>query len=119
MVYFGRDSVKRRTFKIELHQEGEIFYPKVDGEVIRSFSMNDVFGRYEKLQEHLDNKSTPTNDYELMYSDAKIEDYFAKGKIAKTKYEKWQKGRLGKHEVIGDWMCSYCRFSQHCWGSNS
>lgn len=115
MVYFGRDSVKRRTFKIELEQEGETFYPKIDGVVWRSFSVNDIYARYEKLQEHVDNKIIPPNDYELMYSDAKIEDFYKKGKIAKTKYEKWKNGKLGPNEVIGDWQCSYCRYKNECW----
>lgn len=116
MVYFGRDSVKRRTFKIELEQEGDIFYPKVDGVVWRSFSMNDIFDRYKRLQEHLDNNVIPDRDYDLHFSDAKIQDFFTKGKVAKTKYEKWQKGRLGQHEVIGDWQCSYCKYKDTCYG---
>lgn len=116
MVYFGRDSVKRRTFKIELHHEGENKYPKVDGEVVRTFTMKDVLARYKLLQQHVDTKTVPTNDFELQYPDSKIEDYHSKGKVAKTKYEAWKKGKLKKHENIGDWQCSYCRYKETCWG---
>lgn len=120
MVYFARDSVKRRTFKVELHHEGGIKYPKVEGEILRQFSVNDILDRYRSLRQHLDNKTIPPCDFELQFPDAKIEDFFAKGKVAKTKYDKWKKGKLGIHERIGDWQCSYCRFRDVCWsGSNT
>lgn len=119
MVYFARDSVKRRTFKIELHHEGDISYPMVDGEVLRQFSINDIYTRYATLQQHLDTAQIPTNDFELQYPDAKIEDFFKKGKVAKTKYDKWKKGKLGLYENIGDWQCSYCKFKHVCWNDSN
>ena len=115
IVYFARDSVKRRTFKIELHEEGDLIYPKIEGEVFRSFTVNDIYKRYEELQKYLDNDIIPPNDFELFYSSEKIEDYYQKGKVAKTKYEKWKKGKLAPHEQIGDWNCSYCAFKNVCW----
>lgn len=118
MVYFARDSVKRRTFKIELEHEGDISYPKVEGEVLRQFSVNDILQRYRVLREHLDNAQIPPNDFELMYSDAKIEDFRKKDKVAKTKYDKWKKGKLAAHEKIGDWQCSYCRYKNVCWNGS-
>lgn len=117
MVYFARDSVKRRTFKIELHKEGNIIYPKVEGQVIRSFTVNQVLDRYKQLQQYVDSKTIPPNDYELQYSDAKIEDYYKKGKVSKTDYEAYKKGKLAKYEYVGDWNCSYCKFKNVCWGS--
>lgn len=121
MVYFGRDSVKRTTFKIELLQEGDIFYPVVDGEVIRSFTINDILERYHQLSEHLERNTIPPGDYQLQFNDAKIEDFRpvnlgGKGKIAKTKYEKWKTGKLKANEIIGDWQCSYCKYKSECWG---
>jgi hypothetical protein len=116
MVYFARDSVKRRTFKVELHHEGDITYPKVDGVVIRSFTMNDVLARYKELKHYIETKTIPPADYELQYSDEKIEDFFKKGKVSKTDYEAFKKGKLKPHENIGDWNCSYCKFKNICWG---
>jgi len=117
IAYFARDSVKRRTFKIELEQEGETLYPKVEGEVIKSFSLQDILARYKELSHHLETKTVPGNDFELQYDDAKIEDFFKQGKVAKTKYQKWKTGKLGIHERIGDWQCSYCRYKDTCWGN--
>lgn len=116
MVYFARDSVDRRTFKIELEHEKDGTYPKVEGEVVRSFTIENILDRYKTLQGHLDTNTIPPNDYELVYSDDKIKDYHAKGKVAKTKYDNWKAGKLKKNEVIGDWNCVYCRYKTHCWG---
>lgn len=115
IVYFARDSVKRRTFKVELHKEGDSFYPKVEGRVIKSFTVNDIIARYKKLDEHVKNGVIPSGDFELQYSDEKIERLFAAGKVAKTKYEKWKKGKLKDYEYIGDWECSYCPYKNVCW----
>jgi hypothetical protein len=115
MVYFDRGGCQRRTFKIELHEEGENLYPKVEGEVIRSFTVNDILARYSELAHHLEMGTIPPADFELQYSDAKIHDYARKGKVAKTKYEKFKSGKLKLHEKIGDWECSYCQYKETCW----
>lgn len=119
IIYFARDEVKRKTFKIELHQEGDLFYPKVDGIVDRRFTVNDVLARYKELDAYVKSGEIPPVDFELQYSDAKIEDFFAKGKVSKTKYNAWKAGKLKPYEHIGDWQCSYCPFKAVCWGENS
>lgn len=115
MVYFDRGGAKRRTFKVELHEEGNIIYPKVEGEIIRSFTINDIYARYSELQQCLETGTIPPNDFELQYSDGKIHDFYKKGKVAKTKYEAWQKGKLKPYENIGDWECGYCQYKETCW----
>lgn len=116
IVYLFRDSVDRRTFLIELHKEGDLIYPKVEGLVIRSFTVNDIISRYKFLSTCLKAEIVPERDYDLQYPDEKIEDFFKKGKIGKTKYDKWKKGKLGKHEYIGDWNCGYCSYKSICYG---
>jgi len=115
LAYFGRDSVLRRTFKIELQDEGDVTYPVIDGEPLKSFSMNDVTARYKKLADCLETKTVPPGDFELRYPDWKVEDFFKKGKVAKTNYEKFKKGKLDKNKPLGDWECNYCQFKQVCW----
>jgi len=118
MAYFARDSVKRKTFKIEFEKEGEVKFPKVDGEVVRSFTMGDVIDRYKTLRNHVESKTVPPPDYELNYPEAKIRDFYGKKKISETKFQKWQSGKLKKHELVGDWQCSYCKFKEVCWGNS-
>jgi hypothetical protein len=117
MVYFFRDTTERKSFKIELHQDGKLIYPVVDGD-IKNFTVNNIFARYKELQHYIDNNEVPPKDYELDYPEAKIHDFAKKGKVGKTKYQAFQKGKLKPYEHIGDWMCSYCGFSNHCYGDN-
>jgi CRISPR/Cas system-associated exonuclease Cas4 (RecB family) len=123
MAYFARDSVKRRTFKVELHQQNGKHYPKIEGQVWYQFSVEDILARYKRLQEYIDKKEIPPNDYELQYPPDKIIDLHSKGKIAKTTFETWEKqqkaiakGKMPANpEQIGDWQCSYCAFKNVCW----
>lgn len=116
IVYFDRGGDKRCTFKIELHREGNITYPKVEGTVIRSFTVNDILARYQELRQYVETNTVPGTDFELRYPDAKVEDFWKKGKVAKTKYEAWKKGKLKANEKIGDWECNYCNYKDTCWG---
>jgi len=119
MAYMARDDIRRKSFKIGIHQEGENGYPVIDGEVLRLFTVNDIMDRYKKLQGYIDRKEVPPADYELQYSDAKINDFRpkklgGKDKISKTKYEAWQKGKLKPHEYVGDFQCGYCSYRKIC-----
>jgi hypothetical protein len=121
LIYFFRDSMKRRTFKVELELEGNLLYPKVEGKTNKLFSVNDILARYKELQHHIDKKIVPSKDYELQYSPEKIEDWKpeklgGKGKIGKTKYDAWKKGKLKNYEYLGDWNCRLCSYRRECWG---
>jgi hypothetical protein len=114
MVYFFRDDMARKSFKISLHQEGEIIYPVIDGEVFKLFTINDILARYKQVQDYINRGVVPPADYELQYPDAKIHDFASKekGKISKSKYEKWQKGQI---KYLGNWECSYCKWKGVCY----
>jgi len=88
MVYFARDDIKRKTFKVAIHQEGKLMYPVIDGEVFRSFTINDMLARYKELEGYVQRKEVPPGDYELQYHDAKVIDFAKKGKIGKGVFEK-------------------------------
>lgn len=115
MVYFFRDSVKRRTFKVELHPEGNSLYPKIEGVINRAFTVNDVVNRYKELQGYIERQEVPPKDYELQYTDDKIVRLANSGDIGKTKYQAWQKGKLKDYEYVGDWNCRYCSYRKECW----
>lgn len=115
MAYFFRDSTKRKTFKISLLEQGELIYPVVDGEVWKHFTVNDILKRYKQLDDYVKRQEVPPADYELQHSAAKIEDFFKKGKVAKTKYEAWKKGKLKPWEYIGNWNCKFCGWRKNCY----
>jgi len=126
MVYMARDETSnRRTFKIELEQEGETFWPKVDGEVLKWFSVNDIFRRYRTLQDYINKDELPPRDFEMNWSDEKIEDFYKKGKISESKYKEHQSNlrvkdgtsRMKNPQVktIGCWECRYCPYMSKCY----
>ncbi len=114
MIYFFRDSTKRKTFKVGLEYEGNIIYPKVDDKVMRSFTINDMLNRYKELGEFVDTKTVPPKDYQLQYPPNQIKDFYAKKKISKTKFANWQNGKLKPYEYVGDWQCNFCRYKKSC-----
>jgi Holliday junction resolvase-like predicted endonuclease len=115
LVYYARDSAARREFDISLIEDGTTGEkrPCIDGVADPRFTMNDIYSRYELLQEYLDNDVVPLPDYELAWSEEKIEERKKIGDVTKSAYEKWQKGK----EQIGDWNCKpqWCPFSKYCW----
>lgn len=112
IVYMLRDSCARRTFKIELAEVDGLHYPKIDGVVYTKFSLEDVLERYKDLAYYVENNIEPPRDYQLEYSDERVEELFKIGKISKTKYEKhFHKTRP---EKAGDWMCAYCAYKTTC-----
>ena len=120
MAYFARDDIKRKTFKVSIHQEGELMHPVIDGKIWKSFTVNDILGRYKQLQDYIDNKEVPSKDYELQYPESKIRDFRpkklgGKDKISKTKYEAWEKGKLKPWEYIGDFQCRMCAYRKICY----
>lgn len=116
MIYLERGGGKRTSFLVELTEKDGLTYPIVNGKINTSFSVEDVYQRFLTVQEYIDKKEVPPADYELQYSDEKIVDYAKKGKVGKTKFELWQKGRLKKDEYIGDWRCGYCNYKNVCYG---
>jgi hypothetical protein len=113
ILYMFRDSCARRSFKIELHEEDGVHYPKVDGKVSKAFSVEDILSRYKELQYYLDTDTVPPRDFQLEYTDEKVQRLYDLKKISKSKYEKHFAPR--KPEPAGDWNCSYCDFSTFCW----
>lgn len=113
LVYILRDSCSRRTFKVELHEQDGLHYPKIDGVVTTKFTIEDVLNRYKELEYFLEAEIVPPRDFELEYTDEKAERLYALKKLSKSKYEKHFAPR--KPQKAGDWECSYCDFKRFCW----
>jgi CRISPR/Cas system-associated exonuclease Cas4 (RecB family) len=125
MVYFDREKMSRRTFKIELEWDDGFYYPKVDGKVIKQFTIEDIVKRYQLLQSYMDSGTEPPRDYMLEYPGSMVYDFFDKKKIAESsvkQYEANERVRAGKSrsknpviKPVGDWMCAYCGFRERCY----
>jgi hypothetical protein len=111
MVYYSRDSANRVEFDITLTKDGDVTRPTVNGIIDYRFTLEDIYNRYDELQAHVVNKIIPEPDFELVWSDEKVEQRKLLGEVSKTKYEAWQKGK----EKIGDWQCRFCPYKDACW----
>ena len=112
LLYFNRDNVERHQFIIELHKEDGKHYPVIDGQVYRAFSVEDIRDRYVEATDYIDKGIVPPKDYEDKYTPERIEILYARGKIVKTKYEKYKQNP--QKNPVGDWTCAYCSYKGQC-----
>lgn len=128
LMYILRDSVLKAEFDISVDQTTQQIF--IDGEPIKEYNMNDVFARYEGLALNLHNNTFPGRDYQLVYSNAKMNKMVKTGKLSKTNKDKWTKywdreetikatgkGRKLMRPKLGDWQCSYCNYKNLCYDS--
>ncbi len=111
LIYINKSAMGNAEFDVSIIQEGKDRYPVVDGVVQRRFTIQQMLDRYKKLAGYIERKELPPRDFQLKWSDERVEAENELGNISKSKYEKWQKGKAS----IGDYQCGYCRYSQECW----
>jgi len=114
LVYLDRTCKDNAEFKIELHKEGDKTYPVINGVVKRRFYVEQIFERFKILKDYIEKKTLPPREFEKEYSVQRVEREFAAKNISPTKYKKW----TDKKEIIGDWNCRYCNYSDKCWSNN-
>jgi len=120
LVYMGRDKARRIAYEVKLVQDEVdnkiIHRPEVEGTALLDFTMEDVLQRYVELDAAIKAKTPPPKDFELKYSDQKIEKLHQDKKLSTLKYNKWKKCKSSTHrDWPGDWQCSYCPFNALCW----
>jgi hypothetical protein len=75
------------------------------------FSMHSVFERYIEIYNHHESGLLIAPDYNPLYSDEQITDYAISGKIGKTKFEDYKKGKI---DVLCDKECGWCAYRTKC-----
>ena len=116
MVYYARDSASRNEFDIRLLEDGELLRPTINGVIDYRFTMDDIYVRFEELDNYIKQDEIPPRDYDVVYDPDKVKQLYAVGDIGKTSFEKWKKSP--SKNPIGDWQCKYCGFSKFCWKEN-
>lgn len=122
LYYIERGDGHRVEFEVGLtptEDDFMIFHRQIDGPywgtfsaepVYYKFTMNDVKQRFLKLRKHLADREIPPPDFQDVWDKDTIEWAWATGRLSKTKYEAWQKGK----ETPGAWQCRYCPFRNTC-----
>jgi hypothetical protein len=124
LFYLFRDTVDRRTFKVEVVPEGDNFRPMVDGNLIREFTINDMIARYQQLKQYVEQGELPPRDYSLEFTGEQIEKMREQKRISDSKYKQWESNervKMGKSRMkvpkiipVGNWECAYCNFCHLC-----
>ena len=101
LVYVDRGNAARCEFDITIDKkDGGV---KVDGKRFqKELTIPSILHRFNILKDHLDNDSLPVRDYQLQYTDERVQflhDSKRLNKAQERQYEKEQKVELG------DWRC--------------
>ena len=134
LVYGGRDTGRYAEFAISTrkNKDGvvEIFYrgkaPNITKEEKSPITINSILEQYQYIQTSLDGGNIPERDFELKYSDTKLDKLYEKDGLNKTEKERYEKRkaylageskRSIKPIIKGDWQCNLCSFKDICYKS--
>lgn len=75
------------------------------------FTINSVFERFLGIYSHHESGLLIHADYNPLYTDEQVTDAAISGKIGKTKFEDYRKGKI---DFICDKECNYCPYRTKC-----
>jgi hypothetical protein len=115
MVYIYRGNAARVEFKVELDMStgGSLIDGKPGPDRL---TIPAIFHRFEELGKHLEDDTLPERDYQLQYSDEKIQFLYDSKRLNKTECKAFEKSQKVEK---GDWRCSYCEYKDYCWKENN
>lgn len=110
MLYIDRGNAARKEYAITLNRDGTC---NIDGrKLANGLSIPRCIARYDELGEHLLNATLPKRDFQLKYSQDRIEFLYDSNRLNKTASKEFERN---KKLDIGDWQCSYCNYKDYCW----
>ena len=111
MVYIDRGNAARAEFNITIDKTSG--GAKVDGKKFANeLTIPAIIHRYEKLGEYLKDGVIPPRDYQLQYSDDKLQFLYDSNRLNKGAKKEFEKNKTLE---MGDWRCSYCEYKDYCW----
>jgi hypothetical protein len=133
LIYGARDTGRYAEYLISTEETNgitKVFYeglaPYATSKVDSGITIESILEQYKYVQDSLDGGSIPARDYELKYSESKIDKLYSEGSLNKTdteRYEKRKKYLEGestrpiKPVVKGDWQCDKCLLKNICYMS--
>ena len=131
LVYGSRDTGRFAEYKITVEKEDGkdwIFYqgncPNTTAKTNSGISIQSICEQYQYILDCMENNILPERDYDLIYSDEKIDLLYSRGQLNKTEtaqYEKRKaqieegKDRINKQVEKGDWQCDLCQYRKFCY----
>ena len=135
LIAGARDTGRYAEFEIDVKKDEEsesddhfVFYkgnaPFETKEVNSGISIENILSQYKLVADAVDSGSVPDRDYELQYSEEKIDKLYERNQLNKTDRTQYEKRKLqleeGKSRVVkavekGDWQCRLCSFRDVCY----
>lgn len=123
LVYFIRDNLVGNEFTIQLKEHQGNMIASIKGgnyttkkSVVNStyidypeYSIENIYARYNEVGRYYMTKTLPPPDYDIEYSEERINDLHRIGKISDNQMKDFQKGK-----PKGDYQCIGCKFAHHC-----
>lgn len=136
LLYGARDTGRFAEYYVTVETAEDGFdyiyyqgnYPIVTEKINSGISMQNIMSNYKLILDALDSGQVPDRDYDLLYSDEKIDALYEAGQLTKTdtaQYEKRKKQiEEGKTKLVkkvekGDWQCRLCDYKKVCYGEDS
>ena len=108
LIYFNRGSfLYPAEFIITLDKKGIIC---VDGKP-SIVTLRGIRDRILELEDYIERGKLPSRDYELKYSEEKVDALIKSGRKKKYWKGNWKRNK----GIVGDWNCTYCDFKSKCW----
>jgi hypothetical protein len=139
LVCGARDTGRFAEYKIKVepdpdkeNEDNYIWYkahfPNSGPFINSNISIEQILKQYKYIQDCLDSGDIPKRDFDLKFSDSKIDTLYERGLLNKSetaRYEKRKKQieenktRVNKQIEKGDWQCNYCQYQTICYDRNS
>jgi hypothetical protein len=132
LVYGSRDTGRFGEYKVTVETDEDgldyIYYqgcaPIQTQKVNSGISIQSILSNYKYLADSLEENNIPARDYELKYSEERIEQMYQDGLLGKVDTAQHEKRKKqieeGKSRVVkpvekGDWQCRFCDYKNVCY----
>ena len=111
IVYIDRGNAMRAEFDITIDKKTGAAL--VDGKPYKEdLTIPAILHRFEVLDGFLKDGAVPPRDYQLQYTDEKVQLLYDSKRLSAKDTKQFEKTQKVE---IGDWRCSYCDYKDHCW----
>jgi len=135
LVYGARDTGRYAEYEVTVEEEnGELFIfykgnsPNKTEKVNSGLSINNIKDQYIYVNNCLLSGEIPERDFELSYSEEKLELLCDRGELSKKDTEQFLKRKKqieeGKTRLVkavekGDWQCRLCQYRNICYSEDN
>lgn len=112
IVYIDRGDMTHVSHKVALCRSSDPTkcIALVNDKAFELFSISRIHKRFQELDVCITQKTIPNREFELFYSDEKVEKLWKSGDLSEKKYKDHKKGKRAGH-----WACRYCQFMKTCY----